>query len=251
MSVEEVYSRLDDGKDDPGGGQPGPGDILDYPGEDGEATPSELAQAEQETKIAVQQAAQQAKVCGKLPAGIARLVEELLEPKVDWREVLRDFCQSNSKADYSWTRPNRRFVGMGLHLPSLHSINDLGTIAIAVDTSGSVGQDDLNQFVSEANAILEEFDVDAWMLPVDSKVNDPRRYGKEDLPLSVQVCGGGGTSFVPPFKWMEESGVYPDAMVYLTDGLCHSYPDEPDYPVLWISSRAKMNDAPFGRVVMM
>jgi len=237
----------DQGQDnDPGGC----GGIEDAPGKDGQApTQADLDMAEQEAKIGLSQAAQQAKACGKLPGALERFVKDIIDPKVDWRVYLRDFIERASRNDYTWMEPNRRHVMNGIYLPSLKS-KEIGEVVVSVDTSGSVGNHDLQQFISEVNSILEEYDTTIHLLPVDHDVHDPKEYTQDDLPLVAGVTGGGGTSFVPPFLHVERNGITPCCMVYLTDGYCDDYPREiPDYPVLWVSSQRKITP-PFGEVIM-
>ncbi|MGO9016717.1 MAG: DUF2201 family putative metallopeptidase [Syntrophobacteraceae bacterium] len=243
----EGSDQGDTGKNTGAGGG-GRGEVRDFPGEDGgPATSSEIAQQEQEQKIAAVQAATQAKARGSLPAGIARMVEEIANPKLDWRTILRRFIEMSAKNDYTWSPPNRRFVHMGLFLPSLRS-EELKEIVIAVDTSCSIGQDELDQFAAEINGILEEFETVATVIYCDAAVAGVEVFDRETLPVKLQMVGGGGTSFIPPFLWIEENGAEPTCLVYLTDMECSSFPAEPDFPVLWVSTQADYEDPPFGEV---
>ncbi len=243
----------DPGQNGPGdqgsGGDPGGcGEIRDFPGEDGgPAGSSELAQQEQEQKIAAVQAATQAKARGILPAGIARMVQEIANPKLDWRTILRRFIEMSAKNDYTWSPPNRRFIHLGLFLPSLRS-EELKEIVIAVDTSGSIGQAELDQFAGEINGILEEFETVATVIYCDSKIAGVEVFDRETLPVKLQLVGGGGTNFRPPFEWIEENGVTPTCLVYLTDLECSRFPAEPAFPVLWVSTGDGGRVPPFGEV---
>lgn len=234
----------------PGGDPGGCGEVRDYPGQDGqEASPAEMAQAEQEAKIAAQQAAQQAKAMGSCPAGIARLVEELTQPKIDWREILRRFVEQSARSDYSWTPPNRRFIHKGLYLPSLHN-EELGDIVIAMDTSGSIEDLQVAEFASELTAILEEFNATATVIHCDTEVAGVEIFTQDDLPLELHPQGGGGTDFRPPFDWIEENAPQPPAaMIYLTDLECSRFPNEPEYPVLWAHTDQGGETPPFGEVI--
>lgn len=244
-SADEIYGMIPDNP--PGGGQGndnqgddpgGCGEVRDAQGPDGQqASAADLNQAAQDWKIAASQAAQQARVMGNLPAGIARLVDELLNPKVDWREVLRRFITTNAKNDYSWQRPNRRYIHQGLYLPSLYS-EQLGDIVLAVDTSGSIAPADLNQFAAEMTSILEEFPGSTLhVVYCDSEISNTETFSHDDLPLELHPAGGGGTDFRPPFDWTDQQGIAPACLVYLTDGECSRYPESPpDYPVLWVGT---------------
>ena len=244
-----------EGEGQDGSGDPGEcGEVRDAPGKDGQAaTPSEMAQAEQETKIAVTQAAQAAKVQGKLPAGIERIVKDLLAAKVDWREILRRFVMSHAKNDYSWTPPNRRYVHQGLYLPSLRS-DELGPVVILDDTSGSMDQEAHQRCASEISGVLEAYDTSVYVVYVDTRVAGYEVFKREDLPLVINSKGGGGTDFRPGFEWIREQGIDPSCVIYMTDLECSSYPSEPGYPVLWAHisggyGREREYKVPFGEVV--
>lgn len=261
-SADDIYAKLpspqDSGGQDPGqdSGQQtsndpgGCGEVRDYPGKDGQpASRAELARAEQEAKIAAQQAAQQAKAMGTLPAGIDRLIDELTTPTIDWRERLSRFVEQSARSDYSWTPPNRRFIHQGLYLPSLHS-EELEGIAVAVDTSGSIDNAQIAEFASELTAILEEFNTTATVIHCDTDVTNVETFSQDDLPLDLNPKGGGGTDFRPPFDWIEEHAPQPPAaLIYLTDLQSNKYPDEPGYPVLWAHTDEGGTPPPFGEVI--
>ena len=259
QSAEEIYSKLpkkqqneQEGESGKGkGNDPGKcGEIRDAPGKDGQkATQAELAKAEAEAKVAVAQAAQQAKVCGKLPAAIARLVEEMLEPILDWKELLRRFVDQNAKNDYAWMPPNKRYIHMGLFMPSLRS-QELKNIAVAIDTSGSINQEVLKEFASELGSIIEAYDSNAYVMYVDSRLQNVEEFSAYDVPLKLNAQGGGGTNFRPPFNHLEEKGMFPSCFIYLTDGQCSSFSNDPNYPVLWcIIGSAERFHPPFGEVI--
>lgn len=263
LSAEQIYPLLEDqpgdspgagdaggaGADDPG--QWGAVDDAEGDGQDGEGNgqaPSAAEQAQQSAdwKVALAQAAQQAKAMGKLPASIARLVEQEMQPRVDWREVLRRFIQAAAKNDYTWRRPNRRHIARGLYLPSLHS-ETMGSIVVGVDTSGSIDAETLSQFAAEVRAILEDLQPEAvTVIYCDAAVNHVDRFEPGDL-LHMEPHGGGGTAFEPVFRHVEGMDTPPVALVYLTD-MFGSFPQkEPPYPTLWASIGGQ--DAPFGEVV--
>lgn len=248
MSADEIYSLIPDDPQGSGGASDDPGGcgaVRDMTGPDGsKPSPAELAQEEQNWKVAVAQAATQAKAMGEMPGGLSRLVEEILAPKVDWKEVLRRFVDQSAKNDYAWTRPNRRYLHSGLYLPSLYS-ETLPPIVIAVDTSGSIDNEQIEQFAAEMTAILREHRTTCNVLYCDTEIAGEETFSSDDLPLKLHPRGGGGTDFRPPFDWVEKQGITPACLIYLTDMCCQQFPDPPGYPVLW----AKTEDygaAPFG-----
>lgn len=253
MSAEDIYNSLPDDPGNGGSGQgkgdPGKcGEVRDAPGKDG-GTPSESdkAQADQEWRVAVTQAATQAKAMGTLPAGLDRMIGEIIDPLVDWREALKRFVDTAAKNDYRWTPPSRRHIGRGVILPSLRS-EELGQVAVALDTSGSISEKQLNQFGSELTAILEAYRANATVIYCDSEIpaDGIEEYTADDLPLTLKVKGGGGTSFIPPFEHLN-AGNPPACMVYFTDGECTRFPPPPEYPVLWVVDGRPFNP-PFGEV---
>lgn len=261
MAAEEIYALLaqeegsggaDGASNNPGtspSADPGGcGGVRDAPGKDGgKASPAELCQAAQDWRIAALQAVQTAKAAGKLPGAIARMIEALRNPAVDWREVLWRFIQTTARNDYSWFPPNRRYVAMGLYLPSLRS-EELGPVVIAVDTSGSIAQSLVAQFSAEISAILEDCRPEAvHVLYCDTEVAGVETLSPDDLPLTLKPQGGGGTDFRPPFAWVEEQGIAPACLIYLTDLVSRYFPAPPGYPVLWASTTERT--APFGETL--
>lgn len=223
------------------------GDSLDEC-EDGGDTPADQAQQEAEWKVRVAQAAQAAKMMGKMSAGLERLVGEVLKPKVDWRDVLRKFVEKAKNDQRSFSRPNRRFIGQGLYLPSI-SGETLGEVCFAVDCSGSIDQKTIDQFAAEIHAVKDEGNPSAiHVIYFDSEVSHYDKFGRDDA-LHIAPHGGGGTAFSPVFDYMRQHEINPVACIFLTDLCCDDFGDAPDYPVLWVSTDE--GSAPFGEVVMM
>ncbi len=247
-SFESIYDKLPDPpKDESGGG--GFGEVLDYPGEDGkEPTLAEVKQAEQEWKISTVQAATLAKRAGNLPGSLQRIVDDMLDPKLPWSELLRNFIFEVAKNDYSWTRPNRRFIGQGHYLPSLHS-QAMGTMVAVVDNSCSLIAKQLNQTASEINEIKEQINPkEFYVLYCDTAVNEVVMFGEHE-PVTLELKIGGGTDFRPPFEWVEKNGINPACLVYFTDLYCSSYPNEPNYPVLWVTDSDESMAGQFGETI--
>ena len=251
QSAEAIYNSLPD--PDPNGGADGggSGEIRDAPGKDGQkASPAELAQAEAEIKISVAQAAQQAAGSGRLPAELKKFVSELLNPVIDWREVLRRFIDTNAKNDYSWTPPNRRFIHAGLYLPGLQS-QELGTIACLVDMSGSVSREQAAELASELMGISQAFQSKISVFYFNHKVTGTEVFEPGDV-IEISVESGGGTSYRPPFEALETMDPSPAVIVCLTDGDCSRFPDNmPGAPVLWAITGGGADDfrPPFGDVI--
>jgi predicted metal-dependent peptidase len=248
-SAEEYYAQLEqpsstDKTAEPSNDPGGCGSVRD-PSPQQQATPSTT---EGEWAAAVLQAQQAASVRGELPAGLARLVEAVVHPPSDWRSLLREFLSSHARNDYSWQRPNRRFLPHGLYLPSLHS-EELGTVVVAVDTSGSVGERELAIFAAELQGILEAFACHLTILYHDTHVQKEQHWHSSDGPLRLEPVGGGGTSHECVFAWLATIDTNPSCVVCLTD-LETCFPNEPPTcPVLWAVIGKNQTQPPFGQRV--
>jgi predicted metal-dependent peptidase len=223
------------------------GEVLDATDEHGQtASPAEKRRQEHEWGIAAEQAVRSAKAWGHEPAGIERPLGESCQSKQDWRAILRDFVAATTPADYRWMPPNRRYIASGLYLPSVER-QGVGEIVIAVDTSGSIGKLELEQFAGEISAISEEAQPEAiHVVYCDAAVQCAQQFGPSE-PVRLEPRGGGGTDFRPAFDWVGENNIAPVCFIYLSDLCCHSYPEAPEYPVLWVTdSRRK---APFGETL--
>jgi predicted metal-dependent peptidase len=229
---------------------PGPrgfGEVWDATDEQGRPeSQAENSRQQQEWNIAAEQAMRSAKSCGREPANLARPLRENRQSKQDWRALLREFVAATSPCDYRWTPPNRRFIASGLYLPSVERAG-VGTIVVAVDTSGSIGEEELEQFAGEINAISDEAKPAAiHIVYCDAVVQSIQQFGPSE-PVELEPRGGGGTDFRPVFEWVEANQIAPACLIYLTDLCCRSYPQAPEYPVLWVTDSRRT--APFGETI--
>jgi predicted metal-dependent peptidase len=215
-----------------------------------------LAQVESEWGVRVRQAiaASNAHFAGNLPGELARVFDQLKKPQVDWREQLRRFIDERSKTDYSWIRPNRRYLGMGLTLPGIvpDGINHIGMI---VDTSMSMKDEVLSKIRAECQAALDEGSLQKiTIVYCDTKVQrvDTFEAGQE---IKFNPIGGGGTRFAPALDWFEKNEPNVSAIIYFTDLECTDYGEQPWVPTIWaaygrsdkIAELAKK--VPFGEVI--
>lgn len=246
--TDNIYATLQQQQQQQDGGGNGDGKgPLDQMVDDS-SSQAEATAAANDWKIKIKQAVQAAKMVGNLPAGIARLVEELVTPKVDWRNVLQNFLVRCKADERSYARPNRRFLNHPFIMPSVDG-EAMGELVVAIDCSGSVGDDDLRQFASELNDIKANLRPRLLhVLYFDTKVSHYESYGPDDN-LNIAAHGGGGTRFSPVFEYIEREGIEPVATVFLTDLCCYDFGEPPMHPVLWVSNGR--DEAPFGEVVMM
>jgi predicted metal-dependent peptidase len=233
----------------------GAGEVLPFPGEGGgegkEASSGDMEQQAQEWKVALVQAAQTAKVQGKLSAHFQGIIGELTTPKVPWREALARWLTEVSRNDYTWSQPNRRHMVRGIYLPHLES-ETIGLVGIIWDTSGSVGKKEATMIASETQGVLSEYQsVEIILLHVDSAFQGEQLITADDVPLDLTPLGGGGTNFRPGFKRIEDEDHPVVGVIYMTDGYCSDYPDEePDYPVIWcLTEKCDSFQPPWGEII--
>jgi len=188
----------------------------------------ELKQIRDEMREAVMAAAQAAGA-GNVPAGVARMIKDLTEPKMNWRQILRQQIQSTIKNDFSFMRPNRKGWHMSAVLPG-QQFQETIDICIAIDMSGSIGDEQAKDFLTEIKGIMDEykdFKIKLWTF-------DTRVYGEADYDgynmsdfLDYKCKGGGGTDFDVNWDYMKEEGIEPKKFIMFTDGYpCGSWGDE-------------------------
>jgi len=181
---------------------------------------------------------QGALAAGKMGSGGDRSLDELLQPKVDWREVLREFVSSVCTGnDYStWRRPNRRYVSSGYYLPSGIS-ESVGELVVAIDTSGSIGGPELARFLGEVTGICNSVRPESVRLIYwDTSVCADELYRQDELDrlvASTKPAGGGGTCVECVPKYLADKGIKPQAVVVLTDGYLGGSWGEWSVPLLW------------------
>ena len=198
-----------------------------------ELSPSEREKLGEQWKNRLAAAAQSARQAGKLSQSIQRWVDGLLAPSLPWRALLARYFAVNQRDDYSWRRPSRR-EGDAL-LPRLSS-EGLDVIA-AIDTSGSISDDELREFVSELDALKGQVRARVTLVACDNKLSgqSPWEFEPWDaMSLPRDVEGGGGTDFRPVFDWVEHENRSPNMLVYFTDAEGDFPRTAPNYPVVWL-----------------
>ena len=178
-------------------------------------------------------AAQQARLAGRLAPAWLRLVDKLIEPRLPWRALIARFLMSAARDDYSFQRPSRR-DGSAL-LPRLASAD--ADVCVALDTSGSVTRAELSEFVAEIDALKSQVRARVTLLACDERLDErsPWRFSAwEPVLLPDEIKGGGGTSFLPVFEWIDAERYRPDVLVYFTDAEGEFPSAAPEYPVVWL-----------------
>jgi predicted metal-dependent peptidase len=264
MSAETIYSMLQqddqqsedtsDGDDDDGNegdvDAGGMGGVSDHP----DMSSADIAELEAETKVMIRQAMTVAKAAGKMPKSIELMFNDLLKPVVDWRSLLSRWIEGFCNGDYSWNIPNPVHMKNRIVMPTLQS-DAFANINIAIDTSGSMSDEVLQQAVSEVFAGLSVYtesnqdDVEIKVIYCDSEINkvDTIEYeGQVTKP-----CGRGGTLFTPVFDYIKSDP--PAGLVYITDGYGWDFPDDPSSEVVWLITKCgdKSFKPPYGDVIHM
>jgi len=211
-------------------------------------SPTEREELAEQWKNRLAAAAQAARQAGKLSQTMMRWVDDLIAPSLPWRALLARFFAVNQRDDYSWRRPSRR-EGEAL-LPRLSS-EGIDVIA-AIDTSGSISDEELRDFVSELDALKGQVRARVTLLACDNKLagKSPWEFEPWDaMHLPDDVEGGGGTDFRPVFDWVEQENRSPNMLVYFTDAEGDFPKAAPAYPVIWlVKGKAKV---PWGERVQL
>jgi predicted metal-dependent peptidase len=178
-------------------------------------------------------AAQQAMQHGKLGGELARMIDHLLQPQLPWRMLLARYMTASARDDYSYMRPSRREGDYILPTLRSHQLD----LVVAVDTSGSIKDSEMEEFIGEIDALTGQVRARVTLLPCDAKLCEgaPWMFEPwEEFKRPKEVAGGGGTSFLPVFDWVDRAGIRPDLLVYFTDAKGPFPSHEPQYPVIWL-----------------
>ena len=255
-SAEEIYDEI---YEDEVNKQPGLQQLLDEhidwasPSKDNQPglTREEISQIKDEMREAMIAAAQTAGA-GNVPAEVQRVIKQLTEPKLDWRQVLRQQIQSTVRNDYSWSRPSRKGWHSGAVLPGMQFDESI-EVCVAIDTSGSISDSQVQDFLSEVSGIMEtyrDYSIKVWCF--DTSTHNFVSYephNGEDI-AEYKPAGGGGTDFTVNWKLLKHNDIVPKMLILFTDMYpCGSWGD-PDYcPTIFVAHGTKEITAPFGTTV--
>ena len=202
--------------------------------------------SEDEIKSAVAAAASVAKMQGDLPGDLERWVKGIIEPQISWQEKLRNFIIAATGHDANtWNRPNRRRLAMAPHIymPGSTGFN-CGPVAVVIDTSGSISDEELKAFRSEVAGIMSDARPEALhVLWTDTKVAGHDELGPDDAEEieSLKPRGGGGTDMTAAFRYLEQNDIRVDNAIVLTDGYTPFGEPQP-YPTIWVSTTDQKSD---------
>jgi predicted metal-dependent peptidase len=265
-SYEEIYDDLYEKADKIDIGALGEllDEHLDGEGEDGDGEdgdnegknkgrPKLTAEEKKAIKDEIKEAmvaAAQAAGAGRVPAGVARMIQSFTEPKMDWRQMLRMNIQSIIKSNFSFSRPNRKSQHCGAILPGMMNEETID-VSVAIDMSGSISDKMAKDFLSEVKGIMDEyvdFKLDLWTF--DTEVYGYKQFTGDtaDEIMDYKCNGGGGTDFDVNYEFMKNQGIEPKRFIMFTDGYpCGSWGDENYCESLFIVHGNDSIVAPFGQ----
>ena len=237
-----------------GDNEDGQGDIqkdLDAEFGGGALSDEEKKQLKDELKEAIIEAANQAGA-GNVPGGIERMIKEWTEPKMDWRSVIRAQVESCLRDDYTFMRPSRKSHSTNCILPGMDRAEKI-EVACALDMSGSIGQQQATDFLSEVKGILdqyEDFELNVWCFDTDIYNHVKYTPDNADEIDRYQLQGGGGTSFEVNWTYMKENEIEPKQFIMFTDGYpCGGWGDNEYCDTVFLVHGNENTTAPFGITV--
>ena len=249
-----IDEHIDWGKGPKNGGGKGSKDKKDG-AEKGQPvyTKDELKKIRDEIKEAMISAAQSTGA-GNLPGAIQRMVAELTEPKMDWREIIQQQILSTMKSDYTWMRPSRKAWHTSAILPGQNN-DQMIDICLALDASGSISDQQCKEFLTEVKNIMDQYkDFRIHLWTFDTKVFNPKIFTPDNAEelLDYKLGSGGGTEFECNWEYMKEQGIEPKKFIMFTDGWPFDSWGDPNYcdTIFLINNEYDRNiEAPFGMTV--
>lgn len=211
-------------------------------------SPEEREALKQEIKQAVINAAQTAEA-GSLPAGVERLIKDITNPVMPWRELIQTNLTSAIKTDFSWIKPSRRSWHMDAIMPGMTPGEEID-VDVFIDLSGSISTQQGSAFLSEVAGMMSAFD--GYRINVhcfDTEVYNPQTFTSENLDSieGYELMGGGGTDFTCIFKYLKDQGRVPTRLIVFTDGYPYGSWGDADYcDTVWIIHGDPNPNPPFG-----
>ena len=254
INLDDLLDKmLDDHIDGEGDGEGEDGEDGDKKGKGRpKLSEAEKEQIRQEVKQSIITAAQQADA-GSVPLGVQRMIKQMTDPVMPWRELIQTNLTSAIKSDYSWMRPSRRGWHMDAIMPGMNPGEEID-VTIMIDMSGSISNKQGMQFISEVAGMMDIFDgFKIHIACFDTQVYNPRDYTSENLDTidDYELAGGGGTDFDCIFKYLKEEAIVPNRLIVFTDMYPFGSWGDPDYcDTTWISHGNPNPNPPFGTVAL-
>jgi predicted metal-dependent peptidase len=248
--LDQMIDEHLDGEGDADGDEDGDGDEKDGKSRRPKLSAEERQAIKDEIKEAMLAAAATVDGAGNLPAGVKRLIQELTEPQMNWRELLRMQLESTIKSDYTWMRASRKGWHMDAVMPGM-KVDPMIDIAVALDASGSISEKMLKDFLGEIQGIMDSFP--AYKIHVftfDTEAYNPAQYDSDNLDdiCDYEVKGGGGTDFDAIYNYLKAEEIEPKRLVVFTDGYPFgSWGDENYADTVWILHGTTTIEPPWGQ----
>lgn len=257
ISIEDLVDQmiddhLDGDGDGDGEGEDGEGDEKKGKGKRPKMSDEERERVRQEIKQAILNAASSAEA-GTIPKGVERLIKQVTDPVMPWRELIQTNLTSAIRTDFSWMRPSRRGWHMDAIMPGMTPGEEID-VTVAIDMSGSISNKQAQAFLGEIGGMMEAFDgYKVHVFCFDTEIYNPADFTSENLDTidGYEPAGGGGTDFNAIFSYLKEVGNVPKRLIVFTDGYpCGSWGD-PDYcDTTWIIHGDKDPNPPFGQFAL-
>jgi predicted metal-dependent peptidase len=185
-----------------------------------------------------------ARMQGKLPAGMERVVEDIVEPQLSWKELLSQFITKSIPFNYTYRRMSRKSICSGIYFPGVEK--EEIKVTVVIDTSGSIGQDELTDFMSEAIGILKQFDrVEMEIFSCDAQLSKASIITNEYDLITTRLQGGGGTDYRPIFHRISKKQMDTKVLIYFGD-MEATFPEENEVPIglntIWVVCKGGNED---------
>jgi len=249
ISIDDLIDQMiDDHMDGEGEGEGEEGDGKDGKGKRPKMSDEERERVRQEVKQAILNAAQSAEA-GSLPKGVERLIKQHTNPVMPWRELIQTNLTSAIRTDFSWMRPSRRSWHMDAIMPGMTPGEEID-VTIAIDMSGSIGNDQAQAFLGEIAGMMSAFDgYKVHVFCFDTDIYNPANFTSENMDTidSYEPVGGGGTDFDAIFEYLKREAIEPKRLIVFTDGYpCGSWGDANYCDTTWIIHGDPDPNPPFG-----
>jgi predicted metal-dependent peptidase len=252
MSTMEVYNTLPppdpNEEKTPVGIGYGIGQDIESPDDNQSDSDIENLKSEIESNIvkATTMAEMNGEGVGTLPGDIQEIIDNLVNPKLDWRTILQNYMTDFNKTDYSFRRPNKRYMP-DFYLPSLHG-ESMGELAAFRDTSGSVNTTELTAFMSEIADIKEKLNpLVTTVGDFDTSIKEIHKFTKDEAMPNIPCVGRGGTDLECVFEYFKDNP--PELLIIFSDLWCDKIEEDPGYPVIWVCVNNTDAEVNFGKLI--
>lgn len=244
MKAEKIYDILSQQSENMPKPQPQSwGMVIPQEGMSEDQIKQEIAKVNAETVMAVNTA----KAIGKLPSSVKQIIKEMKRSQVDWLDVVVRHCVGDQPEGYSYRRPNKRQWHINEVITPVSNKIGVGDLVIGIDSSGSVSDKELKYFLGELNALSNDIKPNSiTVITCDAVIQNVTKYEYGDVIEEIKCNGRGGTCVMPVFDYIKDNDINVSSMIYFTDLGIFDYPKQVDFPLLWVSTDIRQDEAPIG-----